>query len=136
MDVRVSLRDGAYHEMDSSWTAFEIAARSAMRKGVAQAGVRLLEPIMDVLVVTPSEFAKSVIDDISSRQGRIRNQKRRGDTVVILAAAPLAHLLGYALALRSITNGRANSRMRFREYAAVQDSDGPDGFSPAVGLRA
>lgn len=135
-DLSVSLRDGAYHEIDSSLAAFEIAARSAMREGLAQAGARLLEPVMDVWVVTPSEFVGSVIDDLNGRHGRIRDQKRIVDTVVISATAPLAHLLGYSLALSSTTKGRARSRMRFREYIAMPGGDGPDGFAPAVGMRA
>jgi elongation factor G len=135
VDARVSLYDGAYHEIDSSWTAFEATAHAAMLKGASQAGVRVVEPVMDVLVATPGECSEAVIDDIRSRHGRIRNRKRRGEMLVILASAPLAHLLGYAPALCAITDGRARSRVRFRDYAGLQGYDGPDDFAPAAAMR-
>src|SRR5262249_29173457 len=99
----IALRRCAFHEIDSSWIAFEIAGRVAMRKGAAQAGVTLLEPIMSVAVDTIVTWGE-----------------KRGNAIVIRADAPLAHLLGYAKALRSISGGRASCTMCFSRYAKVR----------------
>jgi elongation factor G len=119
VDTKVTLWDGAYHEVDSSAIAFEIAARSAMREGCEKAGVKLLEPIMDVEVVTPEAFVGGVIGDINSRRGQIRSQEMRGNANVIRAFVPLANMFGYVSQLRSMSQGRASYTMQFGHYADV-----------------
>jgi elongation factor G len=119
VDTKVTLYDGAFHEVDSSAIAFEIASRSAMREGCDKAGVKLLEPIMDVEVVTPEEFVGSVIGDINSRRGQIRSQEMRGNAIVIRAFVPLANMFGYVSQLRSMSQGRASYTMQFGHYADV-----------------
>ena len=136
VDMKVTLFDGAYHEVNSSAIAFEIASRQAMREGCNKAGVKLLEPIMDVEVVTPGDFVGSVIGDINSRRGQIRSQEMRGRDITFRADVPLAHLFGYTSGLHSITDGRANYTMCFSHYAQVRGGEGPDDFPPAVGMRA
>ncbi len=136
VDMKVTLFDGAYHEVDSSTIAFEIAARQAMREGCEKAGVKLLEPIMDVEVVTPNDCISTVIDDIDSRRGQINGQEIRGDATAIQAHMPLALLFGFNSTLLSNSNGRANHTLRFSHYAEVPRHIGPDKFPPAVGMRA
>jgi elongation factor G len=119
VDTKVTLYDGAFHEVDSSAIAFEIASRSAMREGAEKAGVKLLEPIMDVEVVTPGDFVGSVIGDINSRRGQIRNQEMRGNATVIRSYVPLANMFGYVSQLRSMSQGRASYTMQFAHYADV-----------------
>jgi elongation factor G len=119
VDTKVTLFDGAFHEVDSSAIAFEIASRQAMREGCQKAGVKLLEPIMDVEVVTPGDFVGGVIGDINSRRGQIRNQEMRGNATVIRANVPLANMFGYVSQLRSMSQGRASYTMQFAHYAEV-----------------
>jgi elongation factor G len=119
VDTKVALFDGAYHEVDSSAIAFEIAARAAMKEGAEKAGVKLLEPIMDVEVVTPGDFVGNVIGDINSRRGHIRSQEMRGNATVIRAYVPLANMFGYVSQLRSMSQGRASYTMQFAHYADV-----------------
>jgi len=119
VDTKVTLFDGAYHEVDSSTIAFEIAARTAMREGAAKSGVKLLEPIMDVEVVSPGDFVGSVIGDLNSRRGQIRSQEMRGNATVIRANVPLANMFGYVSQLRSMSQGRAMYTMQFAHYAEV-----------------
>ena len=119
VDMKVTLFDGAYHEVDSSAIAFEIASRQAMREGCDKAGVKLLEPIMDVEVVTPGDFVGSVIGDINSRRGQIRSQEMRGNATVVRAYVPLANMFGYVSQLRSMSQGRAMYTMQFAHYAEV-----------------
>jgi elongation factor G len=119
VDTKVTLWDGAFHEVDSSAIAFEIAGRSAMREGCDRAGVKLLEPIMDVEVVTPEAFVGGVIGDINSRRGQIRSQEMRGNANVIRAFVPLANMFGYVSQLRSMSQGRASYTMQFGHYADV-----------------
>jgi elongation factor G len=119
VDTIVTLYDGNYHEVDSSTIAFEIASRAAMREGAAKAGVKLLEPIMDVEVVTPGDFVGSVIGDLNSRRGHIRSQEMRGNATVIRAHVPLANMFGYVSQLRSMSQGRAMYTMQFAHYAEV-----------------
>jgi elongation factor G len=119
VDTKVVLFDGNYHEVDSSAIAFEIAARTAMREGAAKAGVKLLEPIMDVEVVTPESFVGGVIGDLNSRRGQIRSQEMRGNATVIRANVPLANMFGYVSQLRSMSQGRAMYTMQFAHYAEV-----------------
>ncbi len=119
VDMKVRLVDGAYHEVDSSAIAFEIAARSAMKQGCEKGGVKILEPIMDVEVVTPGDFVGNVIGDINSRRGQVRSQEMRGNATVIRCLVPLANMFGYVSQLRSMSTGRASYTMQFAHYAEV-----------------
>jgi elongation factor G len=119
VDMKVTLFDGAFHEVDSSAIAFEIASRSAMKEGCDKAGIKLLEPIMDVEVVTPGDFVGGVIGDLNSRRGQIRDQQMRGNATVIRANVPLANMFGYVSQLRSMSQGRASYTMQFAHYAEV-----------------
>ena len=119
VDTKVTLFDGAFHEVDSSAIAFEIASRQAMREGCQKSGIKLLEPIMDVEVVTPGDFVGGVIGDINSRRGQIRNQEMRGNATVVRAHVPLAKMFGYVSQLRSMSQGRASYTMQFAHYAEV-----------------
>jgi elongation factor G len=122
VDTKVTLYDGTFHEVDSSLLAFEIAARAAMREGVEKAGVKLLEPIMDVEIVTPGDFVGSIMGDINSRRGQVRSQEMRGNATVIRAHVPLANMFGYVSHLRSMSQGRASYTMQFAHYAEVPRS--------------
>ena len=119
VDMKVTLYDGAFHDVDSSAIAFEIASRNAMKEGCTKAGVKLLEPIMDVEVVTPGDFVGGVIGDINSRRGQIRSQEMRGNATVVRANVPLANMFGYVSQLRSMSQGRAMYTMQFAHYAEV-----------------
>jgi elongation factor G len=119
VDMKVTLIDGAFHEVDSSAIAFEIASRAAMREGCEKGGVKILEPIMDVEVVTPGEFVGGIIGDINGRRGQIRSQEMRGNATVIRAFVPLANMFGYVSQLRSMSTGRASYTMQFAHYADV-----------------
>ncbi len=119
IDFKVRLVDGASHDVDSSVMAFEIAARSAMREGMKKAGARLLEPIMRVEVITPSEYTGGIIGDLTSRRGQVRGQEPRGNAAAIDALVPLANMFGYINNLRSISSGRANFTMQFDHYETV-----------------
>jgi elongation factor G len=119
VDMKVNLYDGAFHEVDSSAIAFEIATRAAMKEGCEKAGVKILEPVMDVEVVSPGEFVGGIIGDINSRRGQIRTQEMRGNATVIRAYVPLANMFGYINTLRSMSTGRAQYTMQFAHYADV-----------------
>jgi len=119
VDVKVELIDGAYHEVDSSALAFEIASRAAFREALQKGGAVLLEPIMKVEVVTPEEYTGSVIGDLNSRRGQIQGQDMRGNANVVNAMVPLASMFGYINTLRSFSQGRANYTMEFDHYEQV-----------------
>ena len=119
VDMKVTLYDGGFHEVDSSAIAFEIATRTAMKEGCEKGGIKILEPIMDVEVVTPGDFVGSIIGDINSRRGQIRTQEMRGNATVIRAYVPLANMFGYVSQLRSMSTGRASYTMQFAHYADV-----------------
>jgi elongation factor G len=119
IDFKVALTDGAFHDVDSSVLAFEIAARAAMREGLRKAGAKLLEPIMKVEVVTPEEYTGSIIGDLTSRRGMIQGQDTRGNANVINCFVPLANMFGYINNLRSMSSGRAVFTMQFDHYEAV-----------------
>ena len=119
VDIKVTLYDGAFHEVDSSAIAFEIASRAAFREGCDKAGLKLLEPIMDVEVVTPEEYVGTIIGDLNSRRGQVKNQEMRGNATVIRADVPLANMFGYINTLRSSSQGRAAYTMQFAHYAEV-----------------
>jgi len=119
IDFKVQLIDGAYHDVDSSVLAFEIAARQAMRDGLKKAGAKLLEPIMKVEVVSPDEYTGGIIGDLTSRRGQVQGQDTRGNANVISAMVPLANMFGYINTLRSMSSGRAVFTMQFDHYDAV-----------------
>ncbi|ULB10645.1 elongation factor G [Cereibacter azotoformans] len=119
IDFKVALIDGAFHDVDSSVLAFEIAARAAMREGLKKAGAKLLEPIMKVEVVTPEEYTGGIIGDLTSRRGMVQGQDTRGNANVINAFVPLANMFGYINTLRSMSSGRAVFSMHFDHYDAV-----------------
>ena len=119
VDIKVSLIDGASHDVDSSAMAFEIAARAAMREALAKGASVLLEPIMKVEVVTPEDYTGSVIGDLNSRRGQILGQDMRGNANVISAMVPLANMFSYVNNLRSMSQGRATFTMQFDHYAEV-----------------
>jgi elongation factor G len=119
VDLKVSLIDGKYHDVDSSALAFEIAARSCLREALTKGRSVLLEPIMKVECVTPEDYTGGVIGDLSSRRGQIQGQDMRGNANVITAMVPLANMFGYVNNLRSMSQGRATFTMQFDHYAQV-----------------
>jgi len=119
VDLKVTLVDGAYHDVDSSALAFEICARAALREALQKGGSVLLEPIMKVEVVTPEEYTGSVIGDLNSRRGHIQGQDMRGNANVVNAVVPLANMFGYVSNLRSMSQGRATFTMQFDHYEQV-----------------
>jgi elongation factor G len=119
VDIKVSLIDGAYHDVDSSAMAFEICARTALREALREGGSVLLEPIMKVEVVTPEDYTGSVIGDLNSRRGQIQGQDMRGNANVINAMVPLANMFSYVNNLRSMSQGRATFTMQFDHYEQV-----------------
>ncbi|MGK6356075.1 elongation factor G [Sphingomonas sp. DT-207] len=119
IDFEVHLTDGAYHDVDSSALAFEICARGAMREAAQKAGIKLLEPIMKVEVVTPEDYLGDVIGDMNSRRGQIQGTDTRGNAQAVTAMVPLANMFGYVNQLRSFTQGRANYSMQFSHYDEV-----------------
>jgi elongation factor G len=123
VDVKATLIDGGFHDVDSSVLAFEIASRAAFRDALQKGGSVLLEPIMKVEVVTPEEYTGSVIGDINSRRGQIQGQDMRGNAVVVDAMVPLANMFGYVNQLRSFTQGRANYTMQFDHYDQVPEAE-------------
>ncbi len=119
IDFQVQLIDGKYHDVDSSALAFEICARGAMREVAQKAGIKLLEPIMKVEVVTPEDYLGDVIGDINSRRGQIQGTDSRGNAQSVEALVPLANMFGYVNELRSFTQGRAQYSMQFSHYDEV-----------------
>jgi elongation factor G len=119
IDFEVHLYDGAYHDVDSSALAFEICARGAMREAAQKAGIKLLEPIMKVEVVTPEDYLGDVIGDMNSRRGAIQGTDSRGNAQTVEAMVPLANMFGYVNQLRSFTQGRAQYSMQFSHYDEV-----------------
>jgi elongation factor G len=119
VDVKIQLVDGAFHEVDSSALAFEIASRSAMREALQKGHSVLLEPVMKVEVVTPEDYTGGVIGDLNSRRGQIQGQDMRGNANVINAMVPLANMFGYVNTLRSMSQGRATFTMQFDHYEEV-----------------
>lgn len=119
IDFEVRLIDGAYHDVDSSALAFEIAGRGAMREAAQKAGIKLLEPIMRVEVVTPDDYMGDVIGDLNSRRGQINGTEARGNASVINSFVPLANMFGYVNQLRSMSQGRAQYTMHFDHYGEV-----------------
>ena len=119
IDFKVTLLDGAFHDVDSSVMAFELAAKAAFREGIPKAKPKLLEPIMSVEVVTPEEYMGDVIGDLNSRRGQVGGMDSRGNARVIDALVPLAEMFGYVNKLRSLSQGRAQYSMQFKHYQQV-----------------
>ena len=122
LDVKATLFDGSYHEVDSSEMAYKVAASLALKNAAKKCGPVLLEPIMAVEVTAPSEYLGSVMGDISSRRGMIEGQEGRGNAVSVQASVPLSEMFGYATDLRSFTQGRGNYTMQFDRYEAAPKS--------------
>jgi len=119
IDFKATLTDGAYHDVDSSVLAFEIAAKSAFKEGMANANPKILEPIMAVEVVTPEEYMGDIIGDLNSRRGQMQSMEPRGNAQVISAHVPLAEMFGYVNTLRSLSQGRSQYTMTFAHYDQV-----------------
>jgi elongation factor G len=119
IDVKVELIDGSYHDVDSSEMAFKIAGSMAIKNGIKKSKPVLLEPVMDVEVVTPQDYMGDIIGDLSSRRGKIGGMTDRGDAQVIGASVPLGEMFGYATTLRSLSQGRAVYTMQFAQYEEV-----------------
>ena len=122
VDVKVELIDGSYHDVDSSEMAFKIAGSMAVQEAAKRAKPVLLEPVMDVEVVTPEEFLGDVIGDLSRRRGKLAGQEPRGNALVVDATVPLSEMFGYVGDLRSATQGRASYTMQFARYEEVPPS--------------
>ena len=122
VDVKVTLLDGAYHDVDSSELAFKIAGSMAFKEGARRAGAVLLEPMMSVEVTTPEDFMGDVIGDLNSRRGQIQAMEERAGARVVKALVPLSEMFGYVGDLRSRTQGRASYSMQFDSYAQVPSS--------------
>jgi elongation factor G len=133
VDVRVELIDGSYHDVDSSEMAFKIAGSMAFKEAVRRADPVLLEPIMDVEVVTPMDYMGDVIGDLSSRRGKIGGMTQRGEAQVIGASVPLSEMFGYSTQLRSLTQGRAVYSMQFSRYEEVPKSKAEEIISKVRG---
>ena len=122
LDIKATLFDGSYHDVDSSEAAFKVAASLALKNAAKKCDPVILEPIMKVEVTAPSEYLGSVMGDISSRRGMIDGQEERGNAVVVQASVPLSEMFGYATDLRSFTQGRGNYTMQFDRYEQVPKS--------------
>jgi elongation factor G len=122
VDVKVTLKDGAYHDVDSSELAFKIAGSMAFKEGARKAGPVLLEPMMAVEVTTPEDFMGDVIGDLNSRRGQIQAMEERAGARVVRALVPLSEMFGYVGDLRSKTQGRASYSMQFDSYAQVPNN--------------
>ena len=127
VNILVELIDGSYHEVDSSQVAFEQAGSLAFRQACSQAGLALLEPIMNVTITTPEEFFGSISGDLASRRGQIHDSEVRGVVRVISAEVPLSEMFGYTTVLRGMSQGRATSTMEPSEYRIM-----PPNLSEAV----
>ena len=119
LGMKATLTDGAYHEVDSSVMAFEIAGRAAAREGLRKAKARLMEPLMQVDVTTPEEYMGDILGDINSRRGIVGELGERGNVKTISAQVPLANMFQYVSTLRSMSKGRANYSMKLANYDFV-----------------
>ena len=130
MDIKATLIDGSYHQVDSSDGAFRIASAMAFSEGCAKAGSVLLEPLMRVEVATPDQFMGDINGDLSRRRGVVRGVDESAAGKIIRAEVPLAGMFGYATSLRSLSQGRASHSMAFARYAEV-----PPNAQPAIGRK-
>ncbi len=119
VDVKATLTDGSSHAVDSNEMAFRIAGSMALQEAAKRAGIKIMEPVMEIEVVTPEEYMGDVIGDLSSRRGKVESMDTRGQARVVKALVPLAEMFGYATDLRSRTQGRANYTMQFHSYQEV-----------------
>jgi elongation factor G len=133
VDVKVALYDGSYHEVDSNEMAFKIAGSMAFKEAARKASPVLLEPVMAVEVVTPEDFAGTIMGDLSSRRGRIEGMEHRAGSQVIKAIVPLAEMFGYATHMRSSTQGRAEYSMHFARYEEVPRGEADEIIGKAQG---
>jgi elongation factor G len=133
VDVKVTLLDGSYHEVDSSEMAFKVAGSMAFKEAARRAGPVLLEPIMDVEVVTPDEYLGDIMGDLSSRRGKVGGIMQRSDAQVIGASVPLSEMFGYSTQLRSMSQGRAVYTMQFSHYQEVPKSKAEEIISKVTG---
>jgi len=117
--MKATLVDGAYHDVDSSVMAFEIAGRAATREGLRKAKPRLMEPLMKVDITTPEEYMGDILGDINARRGQVGDLGERGNTKTISALVPLANMFQYVSTLRSMSKGRANYSMKLANYEFV-----------------
>src|SRR5688572_4315150 len=136
VDVKVKLTDGSYHEVDSSEMAFKIAGSMGFKEACRRAKAVLLEPVMDVEVVTPEEYMGSIVGDLNSRRGRIISMEARGTSQVIRAHVPLGHMFGYATEMRSMTQGRATYTMQFARYEEVPNAVAEEIMAKVAGKPA
>jgi elongation factor G len=138
IDFEIRLVDGAYHDVDSSALAFENTGRGAMREAAQRAGIKLLEPIMKLEVVTPEDYVGDVIGDLNSRRALLLSTASNGDVLVIVATAPMATLFGIERHLKALTSGEATVSMVWERYEFVpgNDTDPDDTFPEAAALRA
>jgi elongation factor G len=134
VDIKVTLFDGSYHEVDSSEMAFKIAGSMGFKEGARQASPILLEPMMSVEIITPEEFMGQVVSDLNSRRGKTTKVEYRGGTDVIAGEAPLANMFGYATDLRSLTQGRATFTLQFSHYSPVPPSVSEEILSKLKGV--
>jgi elongation factor G len=133
VDVKATLVFGSYHDVDSSEMAFKIAGSMAVKEAARQASPIILEPVMDVEVVTPADFLGDVMGDLSSRRGKVGGMTQRGDAQVVSAHVPLAEMFGYSTTLRSMTQGRAVYSMEFDHYEEVPKAVAEQIISKAAG---
>ena len=117
VDIKATVYDGSYHEVDSSEVAFKMAAMMAFKSAAQKGGAVILEPIMKVEVITPEESMGDVIGDLSSKRGQIQEMTDRGNSKIVRAQVPLSEMFGYATSLRSMTQGRASYSMEFEHFA-------------------
>ncbi len=122
LDVKITLTDGSYHEVDSSEAAFKIAGSLAFQDAAKKGGVYLLEPVMKVEVVTPEQFMGDVIGDLNAKRGQIQDMGERSGARIVNATVPLGEMFGYATTLRSMTQGRASYSMEFSHYGEVPNN--------------
>jgi elongation factor G len=122
VDLKVTLFDGSYHDVDSSEMAFKIAGSMGVKNALKLADCYLLEPIMKAEVITPEDFLSSVMGDLNSRRGKVQGMQVRGNTQVIDCEVPLSEMFGYATDLRSMTQGRAMYTMEFHHYARIPNN--------------
>ena len=133
VDVRITLLDGAYHDVDSSELAFKVAGIAAFKEAANLAGPAILEPVMAVEVITPEDFMGDVIGDINSRRGQIQAMDERSGARIVRALVPLSEMFGYVGDLRSRTQGRASYSMQFDSYAEVPANVAKDIIAKARG---
>jgi len=136
VDIKAKIFDGSYHDVDSDEISFKVAGSIAFKEGAKKAKPVLLEPIMDVEVVTPEEYLGDVMGDLNSRRGKIEGFSARKDAQVIKATVPLSEMFGYATILRSMTQGRAIYTMQFSHYAEVPKSIADEIAEKSLGKKS